>query len=296
MLSHPRRTRIIRVLGAVTICLGIPVGDAGHSRAEVQIIGEPPYPDAGGGEAPANAEQHEQHPLLTPASPSPSLDRPVTGGTEAPRPQSISPDEKAFESPPPRSTLKNVENQIKESGNPNVADQLNSAIQSHHVKMPNQAGVSVQVVSGSTVGIGDLLSFQVSSRRPGYLILVAIDAGGKLTQIYPSAISLVEQGTGESTNYLEPDKSLQNPNRDSAQTVFELPVSPPAGTAMVAAMLSDRPVQLVDLPDIPVSLLGSAGAVDFLTKRVNELRIAKNGGKDLETAQWSFDVKFYSIR
>jgi hypothetical protein len=213
-----------------------------------------------------------------------------------PPPETIAPNAKAAEPPRPRSTPEKAESQNKQSKNGNIADQLNSAIQSHRIKMPNQAGLSVLVVSGSAVGIGDLLSFQVSSKKPGYLILVAIDAGGKLTQIYPSAISLVEQGAEESTNYLEPDKSPQNPNRDSPQTAFELPASPPAGIAMVVAMLSDRPVQLVDLPDIPAALLGGAGAVDFLTKRVNELRIAKSGGKDLETAQWSFDVKFYSIR
>ena len=294
MRSFPRRTRIVVALGAAIVWLGIPVGGAGYCRGEVQIIGEPPVPKADS-EAPEKLDQHEQHPLLTPASPSPSLDSPVTGGMATPSPQTISPGEKASESPRPRSTPKKAESQNQETKNGNIADQLNSAIQSHRIKMSNRAGLSVRIVSGSAIGVGDLLSFQVSCRKPGYLILIAIDAGGKLTQIYPSAISLVEQGSEESTNYLEPDKSLQNPNRDSPQTAFELLASPPAGVAIVVAMLSDRPVQLVDLPDIPAALLGGAGAVDFLMKRVNELRIAKSGGKELETAQWSFDVKFYSI-
>jgi hypothetical protein len=295
MFRSPRWTRIVCAFGAATIWFGIQVGDPGHSRGDVQIIGEPPSPQAGG-EATAKPDRHEQRPLLTPASPSPSLDSPVTGGMATPPPQSISPDEKAPESLPPPSTTKNVDGQIKKSGNWNIADQLNSAIQLHHIKMSNQAGLSVQIVSGSAVSIGDLLSFQVSTKKPGYLILVDVDAGGKLTQIYPNAISLVEQGAEESTNHLEPDKLLQDQNRDSPQTAFELVASPPAGTAMVVAMLSDRPVQLVDLPDIPASLLGSAGAVDYLTKRVNELRITRNGGKELDTTHWSFAVKFYSIR
>jgi Domain of unknown function (DUF4384) len=295
MLRSPRWTRIVCAFGAAIIWFGIQVGDPEHSRGDVQIIGEPPSPQAGG-EATAKPDRHEQRPLLTPASPSPSLDSPVTGGMATPPPQSISPDEKAPESLPPPSTPKNADSQIKKSGNWNIADQLNSAIQLHHIKMSNQAGLSVQIVSGSAVSMGDLLSLQVSTKKPGYLILVDVDADGKLTQIYPSAISLVEQGAEESTNHLEPDKSLQDQNRDSPQTAFELVASPPAGTAMVVAMLSDRPVQLVDLPDIPASLLGSAGAVDYLTKRVNELRITRNAGKELDTAHWSFAVKFYSIR
>ena len=35
---------------------------------------------------------------------------------------------------------------------------------------------------------------------------------------------------------------------------------------MVVALLSDRPVQLVDLPDLPGSVAGSASAVDYLSQ------------------------------
>src|ERR1700691_3382773 len=94
MLCCPRWTRIVCAFGAATIWFGIQVGDAGHSRGEVQIIGEPPSPQAGG-EATAKPEQHEQHPLLTPASPSPAVDSPSTGGTATAATPSISPDEKA---------------------------------------------------------------------------------------------------------------------------------------------------------------------------------------------------------
>lgn len=264
---------------------GLPPGTAGPARGEVQIIGERPS---------GQPVQNEERPLLTPASPSPSLDSPVTGGMAVPLPQAVSPDEKVPASPLPPSTPESVGGQIWNSGNGNIADQLNSAVQSHKIKILNPAGLSVQIISGSMVGIGDLISFQISSRKAGYLILVDVDAGGKLTQIYPSAISLVEQGIDKNINRLEPDNAPHSPDRDNVQTALELLVSAPPGIAMVVAMLSDRSVQLVDLPDIPASLLGSAEAVDYLTKQVNELRI--NGEKKLEVAHWSFDVKFYSIR
>jgi len=65
----------------------------------------------------------------------------------------------------------------------------------------------------------------------------------------------------------------------------------------VVAILSDRPVQRVDLPDVPGSLAGSATAVDYLTKLANELRIPDaNGNGRLEDPHWSFDAKFYAIR
>ena len=294
MVACPRLTSSVCALGAVAAGFGLVVGGHGTARAEVQIIGEPPSPHTSGGTpASPQLEPPEQHPLLTPASPSPSLDSPNTGETATPRPQSVPPDEQAPGSSPAPSTPKHAHNQIENLGKANVADHLNAEIQSRQIKVPNQAGLSVQIVSGSAVSIGELFSFQVSTKKPGYLILVDVDASGKLTQIYPSAVSLVEQGADENTNHLEPDNTAK---LDNPQTAFELVASPPAGIAMVVAMLSDRPVQLVDLPDIPISLLGSAKAVDYLTKLANELRIAKNDTKDLEIAHWSFDVKFYSIR
>ena len=295
MLGCPRGTRIGRALIAITAGLAFSVGHAGYSRAEVQIIGEPISPPTTD-KAPAKPDQQQQHPLLTPASPSPSLDRPLVGGSDAPPLQSVSPSEETPAGTSPPQSSENAGGQINDSENGNIAEQLNSEAQSNKIKIPNAAGLSLQILSAAVVTAGDLLSFRVSSKKPGYLILIDVDAAGKLTQIYPSAISIVEQGAEESANRLDPGKALQVPDPDSPQTGFEFVASAPAGVAMVIAMLSDRPVQLVDLPDIPTSLLASAGMVDYLTKLANELRIAKSGGKDLDTAHWSFDVKFYSIR
>jgi hypothetical protein len=297
MLAFPRgsRTRIGRALIVVTVGLAFSVGDAGYSRGDVQIIGEPLSPPAGD-KVPPKPEPQEQHPLLTPASPSPSLDSPLTGGSDTPPLQSVSPGEETPAGASPSQTSEPADSRIKDSGNGNIADKLNSEAQSNQIKIPNSAGVSLQILSAAVVGAGDPLSFQVSSKKSGYLILIDVDAAGKLTQIYPSAISIVEQGAEESSNRLEPGKVLQVPDFNGPQTTFELVASAPTGVAMVIAMLSDRPVQLVDLPDVPTSLLRSAGMVDYLTKLASELRVTKSGGKDLDTAHWSFDVKFYSIR
>ena len=124
------------------------------------------------------------------------------------------------------------------------------------------------------------------------------DPTGKLSQIYPNPMSLmVPGGVRENSNFLRPGKPFRIPDRSNVFSGFEFIASPPAGTAMVVAILSDRPVQKVDLPDVPVSLLGSASAVDYLTKVANELRIPDAGGTGrFEEAHWSFDAKFYAIR
>jgi Domain of unknown function (DUF4384) len=299
MLACPRGIRIGRTLILVTLGLSFSVGDAEYSRGDVQVLGEPFSSPASKPPAidklPSKPEQQERHPLLTPASPSPSLDTPLTGKSDNPSLPSVSPTEETPAGASPENS-ENTDNRIDYSGDAKVVDQLNSEVQSNQIKIPNSAGLSLQVLSASVVRLGDALSFRISSKKPGYLILIDVDAAGKLAQIYPSAISIVEQGAEESANRLEPSNVLQVPDPNSPQTAFELVASAPTGVALVVAMLSDRPVQLVDLPDVPASLQGGAGMVDYLTKLASELRIAKNGGKDLDPMHWSFDAKFYSIR
>jgi hypothetical protein len=166
------------------------------------------------------------------------------------------------------------------------------------LKIPNPAGVSMQILPGPDIVVGSQVSFQISSKKAGYLILVDVDATGRLAQIFPNPMSLMAPGgVRENLNLLRPGKPLRIPDRENLYSGFEFIASPPSGTAMVVAILSDRPVQRVDLPDVPISLAGSASAVDYLTKLANELRIpGANGNGRLEEAHWSFDAKFYAIR
>jgi hypothetical protein len=166
------------------------------------------------------------------------------------------------------------------------------------LKVPNPAGISMQIMPGPDILIGSQVSFQISTKKAGYLILVDVDATGRLAQIYPNPMSLVAPGgVRENMNLLRPGKAFRIPDRENLFSGFEFIASPPPGTAMVVAILSDRPVQRLDLPDVPVSLAGSASAVDYLTKLANELRIPDaNANGRLEQAHWSFDAKFYAIR
>jgi len=177
-----------------------------------------------------------------------------------------------------------------------ASTQGNLAVLSGAIKIPNTAGLAMQILPGPDIVVGSQVSFQISSKKPGYLILLDVDATGKLTQIYPNPMSLTG-GTRENSNFLRPGKLFRIPDRSNVFSGFEFIASPPAGTAMVVAILSDRPVQKVDLPDVPASLLGSPSAVDYLTKVANELRIPDAGGTGrFDEAHWSFDAKFYAIR
>jgi hypothetical protein len=166
------------------------------------------------------------------------------------------------------------------------------------LKIPNAAGLAMQILPGPDIAVGSQVSFQVSSKKAGYLILVDVETTGRLVQIYPNPMSLmVPGGVRENSNFLRPGKPVRIPDRENPYSGFDFVASLPTGTAMVVAILGDRPVQLVDLPDVPGSLAGSASAVEYLTKLTTGLRIPDaNGSGRLEEAHWSFDAKFYAIR
>jgi hypothetical protein len=165
------------------------------------------------------------------------------------------------------------------------------------IRVANPAEISIEMLPGQEFAAGARVSFRVSTKKAGYLILLDVDAAGKLTQIYPNPSSLTLTPTNQqNANYVRPGKPIQIPSPTEAGS-FEFVASPPFGTAMVVALLSDKPVQLVNLPDLPISMSGQAAALTFLTKLAGDLRISQgNDAVRLEEPHWSFDAKFYAIR
>jgi hypothetical protein len=164
-------------------------------------------------------------------------------------------------------------------------------------KVDNGAGVNVAILPGADLEPGTKVSFEISTKKPGYLILVDVDPSGKLTQIYPNRRSLVALGARENANLIKPGRAVTIPDSTNPYAGFEFLVEPPLGTAMVVAILCDRPVHLLDLPDVPPPLAGHGDAVSYLYSVAHDLRITASGesGK-LEEANWSFDAKFYVIK
>jgi len=151
------------------------------------------------------------------------------------------------------------------------------------------------MVPGGTVSIGSRVSFRITSKKAGYVILVDVDANGKLRQIYPNSLSPT-RNTRSNANYIKPGAPLLIPSAADALGGVAYVVSPPVGSAMVIAIWSEQAVQLVDLPDVPLEVASQNEALDYLTKRANELRIPDARSGRLREANWSFDAKFYAIR
>jgi hypothetical protein len=167
-----------------------------------------------------------------------------------------------------------------------------------NTKTLNSAELSVELLPGLDVAVGARVSFRVTAKKPGYVVLVDVDASGKLTQIYPhpSALAGGSRLARPNANFVQPGKPLQIPAAGDGYAGLEYVASPPSGVAMIVAILSDRPVQILDLPDVPSPIAGQAEALAYLTKFASELRIPAANGGGLQEARWSFDAKFYAIR
>jgi len=164
-------------------------------------------------------------------------------------------------------------------------------------KVNNSVGLNIEIMPEAEVKIGARIFFKVSTKKSGYLILVDVDASGKVTQIYPNLHSMtIPHGAAENTNLLKSGGDVSIPDPNNAFAHFEYVAEPPLGKGMIIALLSAKPVHVVDLPDVPPDLLLSGEAVNFLYDAASALRIAPHEANvPLADPQWSFAAKLYSI-
>ena len=161
-------------------------------------------------------------------------------------------------------------------------------------KIANYAEVSVEMMPGQTVSVGSKVSFRVTSKKAGYLVLVDVDVTGRLTQIYPNTASLL-RGTRPNGNYIKPGGTLMIPSPSDPKAGIQYVVSPPTVQAMIVAILSAQPVQMLDLPDVPLDAKETADVLAYLSKWASELRIPDDANH-LQEARWSFNSKPYRIQ
>ncbi len=163
------------------------------------------------------------------------------------------------------------------------------------VNIPNTAKVSLQMSPDRTVPVGSRISFRVTTRKPGYLMLVDIDADGKMSQIFPSPEMIVQSEEG-AANFVRPGEELVVPNSAAQKKGFEYIITPPIGSAAVVAILSERRVQLLDLPDDAQKPRTETETVSYLAGWTSGLRVPDTGTGKMQPSNWSFDIKPYSIK
>jgi len=161
--------------------------------------------------------------------------------------------------------------------------------------VPNAASLSIQISPDQTARIGTKVSFRVTSKRPGYVLLVDIDADGRMSQIFPSP-ELIAQSEEAAMNFIKPGEEMLLPNSVAKKSGFEFVTTPPAGAATIVAILSDRRVQLLDLPDISEKTRTEAETLNVLTEWTRQLRVPDPATGKLQQSNWSFDIKRYLVQ
>jgi hypothetical protein len=162
-------------------------------------------------------------------------------------------------------------------------------------KTENSTDISVEMTAGRTVDVGTEVLFRVSVTKPGYVMLVDIDAAGKMSQIYPRP-ELLLRFNGPDINLVKPGNQFLIPSNEQKQQGFKYVVTPPMGSSSVIAILSEKRVQLLDLPDLPQDVNTQADVISSLSKWMDELRIPDASTGKLEQTNWSIAVKPYSIK
>jgi hypothetical protein len=94
---------------------------------------------------------------------------------------------------------------------------------------------------------------------------------------------------------IKPGEELLIPNSAAKQRGFEYVITPPTGEATIVAILSDRQVQIIDLPDKVQMPQSAAETISSLTRWTSELRVPDPGTGKLQPSNWSFDIKQYAI-
>ncbi|WP_246207207.1 DUF4384 domain-containing protein [Methylocystis heyeri] len=160
----------------------------------------------------------------------------------------------------------------------------------------NPAGVSVAVLPQRRFSLGDKMTFRVTTKRAGFLVVLDVDATGRLSQIYPNDLMLAGQGGVDSkANLVTPGNPATLP-KAAHDAAYGFVASAPKGVGMIVAVLSEAPLQIVDLPDVPTPLAGQKEAAAFIRESMRALTVITAGRRaKAQAPQWSVAVAYYAI-
>lgn len=162
------------------------------------------------------------------------------------------------------------------------------------VPLANPAKITVKMIPAVSVEVGAKVDFEVTSARRGFVLLVDIDPTGRMTQIFPNP-ELLEQSGGGDINLIQANGKLAIPSEEIRKRGFNYLATEPTGSAAIVAILSQKKVQLVDLPDT-VANEDTTSSLSRLLKWIGELRVADPDSGKLLRNKWSYDFKSYEIR
>jgi hypothetical protein len=161
--------------------------------------------------------------------------------------------------------------------------------------LANKADLRLTIAPSANARVGAKMSYRVSAKSSGYLILLDVDAQGKVIQIFPNFLSLAKNdGKPTETNRISPNAPVVIPAPGS--TTYEFVATPPLGIGMTLAIFSETPLEMVDLPDVPADMAGKPAAAEFLRQAADGLKIvASDASAGFQSPKFSYAAQFYVI-
>lgn len=157
------------------------------------------------------------------------------------------------------------------------------------IALPNPARLAISLLPGPNYRLGQEMRFRVSSQAEGHLLVLDLNAGGELSQVYP-----LEGGEiGAQDNRVRAGRGITIPSPSSG---LRFTASEPTGRGRLLAILTPEPVALDDLLDkefqvqsTPETGAGSVGAA--IAARLDQM-----AGEGQGAGPWSITEAGYVIQ
>ena len=161
----------------------------------------------------------------------------------------------------------------------------------------NAAGLTIAFEQGDDVKVGDLVDYRATTQKPGYLAIFDATPDGKLTLVYPNALSLRSPtSSSPESARMDPSQPVVVPNYKNVYRGFNVRITEPRGQGTIVAVLSDKPISALDTPDKPKTF-ATPEAGRAAIKRIHDelarslqVRAGIAGHPD-----WSVAVRKYTI-
>ncbi len=115
-------------------------------------------------------------------------------------------------------------------------------------------------------------SYVVTTQRPGYLTVLDATPDGKLTQVYPTAMSLRSAGSPTlASTLIHPGKPVVIPDYRNLYRGFDVQITEPRGKGVMVAVLSDKPLTSFDTPQAPKTFASPKEGVKVIHRLRDEL-------------------------
>jgi hypothetical protein len=116
----------------------------------------------------------------------------------------------------------------------------------------NAAGLTIAFEQGDDVKVGDLVDYRATTQKPGYLAIFDATPDGKLTLVYPNALSLRSPtSSSPESSRMDPSQPVVVPNYKNVYRGFNVRITEPRGQGTIVAVLSEKPISALDTPDKP---------------------------------------------